>query len=80
MTPEWQFREMQLGELNVDPIKGEFFATEAIGTLTDALVRESIQNSRDAAAGKDPVKVRFSFFSVGVGTPISISIAGKRRS
>ena len=63
MTPEWQFREMQPGEMNVDPIGGEFFATEAIGTLTDALVRESIQNSLDAAAGKEPVKVRFSFFS-----------------
>lgn len=61
--PQWQFREMQPGEMNVDPIEGEFFTTEAIGSITDALVRESIQNSLDAAAGTDPVKVRFSFFS-----------------
>jgi len=62
--PRWYFREMQAGEINVDPIEGEFFTTEAIGSITNALVRESIQNSLDAAAGTDPVKVRFSFFSV----------------
>jgi hypothetical protein len=54
---------MQPGEMNVDPIEGQFFTTEAIGSLTDALVRESIQNSLDAAASKGSVKVRFSFFS-----------------
>ena len=60
---EWKFREMSRGEINVDPIEGEFFTTEAIGSITDALVRESIQNSLDASAGRGPVKVRFSFFS-----------------
>ena len=59
----WRFREMQPGEINVDPIEGEFFTTEAIGSITDALVRESIQNSLDAAQGNEPVAVRFSFFS-----------------
>ena len=54
---------MQPGEINVDPIEGEFFTTEAIGSITDALVRESIQNSLDAAEGNEPVTVRFSFFS-----------------
>ena len=62
-VPHWLFREMQPGEMNVDPIEGEFFTTEAIGSITDALVRESIQNSLDAASGRDPVKVQFSFFS-----------------
>jgi hypothetical protein len=62
-TPTWHFREMQPGEINVDPIEGEFFTTEAIGSITDALVRESIQNSLDATQGNTPVKVRFSFFS-----------------
>lgn len=62
-TPTWRFREMQPGEINVDPIEGEFFTTEAIGSITDALVRESIQNSLDAAQGNEPVTVRFSFFS-----------------
>ena len=61
--PQWRFREMQPGEINIDPIEGEFFTTEAIGSITDALVRESIQNSLDAAAGNEPVVVRFSFHS-----------------
>jgi hypothetical protein len=51
---------MQPGEMNVDPIEGEFFTTEALRSITDALVRESIQNSLDAAAGGEPVTVRFS--------------------
>ena len=54
---------MQPGEINVDPIEGEFFTTEAIGSITDALVRESIQNSLDAAEGNGPVSVCFSFYS-----------------
>lgn len=54
---------MHPGEINVDPIEGEFFTTEAIGSITDALVRESIQNSLDAALGDEPVTVRFSYFS-----------------
>lgn len=58
----WQFRKMQPGEMNIDPIEEDFFTTEAIGSITDALVRESIQNSLDAAAGKGAVKVCFSFF------------------
>jgi hypothetical protein len=61
-NPQWRFREMQPGEINVDPIEGEFFTTEAIGSITDALVRESIQNSLDAAEGSGSVIVRFSFF------------------
>ena len=52
---------MQPGEVNVDPIEGEFFTTEAIGSITDALVRESIQNSLDASRGEGPVTVCFSF-------------------
>ena len=58
--PQWRFRAMQPGEMNVDPIEGEFFTTEALRSITDALVRESIQNSLDASAGSDPVTVRFS--------------------
>jgi hypothetical protein len=48
--------------MNVDPIEGEFFTTEALSSVTDALVRESIQNSLDAANGSGPVQVRFSLF------------------
>jgi hypothetical protein len=57
---------MRPGEINVDPIEGEFFSTEAIGSVTDALVRESIQNSLDAGDGRGPVTVCFSFHS-GLG-------------
>jgi hypothetical protein len=61
MTPEWRFRAMTRGEINVDPIEGEFFTTEALGSLSDALVRETIQNSLDAAASGEKVHVIISF-------------------
>lgn len=66
--PQWHFREMHRGEMNVDPIEGEFFNTEAIASMSDALVREAIQNSLDAAIGKGPVTVQFTFLS-GSETP-----------
>jgi hypothetical protein len=62
-TPQWRFREMQPSEINVDPIEGQYFTTEAVGSITDALIRESIQNSLDALEGSGPVTVGFSFFS-----------------
>jgi hypothetical protein len=52
---------MQRGELNVDPIQSEFFSTEAIDGLTEALVRESIQNTLDAAQAGATARVRFWF-------------------
>jgi len=63
-TPTWRFRPMQPGEINVDPIEGQFFTTEVLTSINDALVREAIQNSLDAAAGDGPVTVRFSFRSL----------------
>jgi hypothetical protein len=63
-SPRWHFREMQPGEINIDPIEGEFFTTEALGSLNDALVREAVQNSLDAAVGGGPVAVRFSLHSL----------------
>lgn len=51
---------MQPGEINIDPIEEEFFTTEALGSITDALVREAIQNSLDARNGSGPVTVRFA--------------------
>lgn len=62
--PKWRFREMQPGEINVDPIEGQFFTTEVLSSINDALVREAIQNSLDAAADEGPVTVRFSFLSL----------------
>ncbi len=52
---------MTRGEINVDPIEGEFFSTEVLGSLPDALVREAIQNSLDAGVPGAQVKVLISF-------------------
>ncbi|RMF75507.1 MAG: hypothetical protein D6738_03630 [Acidobacteria bacterium] len=60
---DWLFAPMRPGDLNIDPVEREFFATEALGGITDALVRESIQNSLDAAVD-DRVDVRFALHKV----------------
>ncbi len=52
---------MSKGEMNIDPIEGEFFSTEALGSLSDALIREAIQNSLDAALPGEQVKVAITF-------------------
>ena len=54
----WSFRKMSRGEMNADPVEGEFFTPEG---LADSLVRESIQNSLDAKLDDSPVRVRFHF-------------------
>jgi hypothetical protein len=56
--PSWHFREMDRGEINVDPVHDEFFKAQ---DLADALVREAIQNSLDARRGNSKVHVRFRF-------------------
>lgn len=61
MAPKWLFRELRPGDKDRQPTQSEFFATDAIRNLAEALVRESIQNSLDAKR-KDiqaPVKVSF---------------------
>src|SRR5262245_57848810 len=63
-TPAWQFRRMQAGEMNIDPIEAEFFSTEALGSLSDALVREAIQNSLDARRPGETLCVRVRFPTV----------------
>ena len=62
---EWRFRRMLPDKMNIDPIENEFFSTEALDSMSDALVRESIQNSLDARAVEAVVRVRFAFGSVG---------------
>jgi hypothetical protein len=69
--PRWQFRKMNKGEMNVDPIEGEFFSTEALGSLPDALIREAIQNSLDAAIPEEQVKVVVTFSSSDQNLPAS---------
>jgi hypothetical protein len=53
----WHFRPLAVGEKTREPIQGEFFSTDAIHNPTEALVREGIQNTLDAANG-DSVRVR----------------------
>src|SRR5690606_9836914 len=60
-NPIWRFRRMQPGEMNIDPIEAEFFSTEALDSLADALVREAIQNSLDARVPGNTLRVRVSF-------------------
>lgn len=61
MSAEWVFRELKPGNKDRQPTQGEFFATDAISSFAEALVRESIQNSLDAAveSSGNPVRVRF---------------------
>lgn len=59
--PYWHFRQMQPGEMNVDPIEAEFFSTEALDSLADALVREALQNSLDARRPGEQARVRIGF-------------------
>jgi len=58
--PQWHFRAMDAGEVQVDPVHDEFFKAQ---DLADALVRESIQNSLDARVPRvrTPVRVSFRF-------------------
>ena len=66
--PAWKFRRMHAGEMNIDPIESEFFSTEALDSLADALVREAIQNSLDARAPGTQARVRIAFSGPGPGT------------
>ncbi|MBI2949002.1 MAG: hypothetical protein HYY23_15280 [Verrucomicrobia bacterium] len=61
MPAKWVFRELRRGDKDRQPTQGEFFSTEAIRSVAEALVRESIQNSLDASlkTGSTPVQVRF---------------------
>lgn len=58
MMRDWQFAQRQPMSKHRDPIQGEFFTNEAMRSVADALIRESIQNSLDASAGGD-VNIRF---------------------
>lgn len=51
----WGFRPLARGEVNSDPTNAEFFTTNS---LTDALIREVIQNSLDARSGDAAVQMR----------------------
>ena len=61
--PKWEFRVMVKGEMNSDPIESEFFSTEHLDSISDALVRECIQNSLDAGLPDQTVRVAFRLFT-----------------
>lgn len=54
----WRFREIPRGDIKQDPREAEFFTEEG---KPDALVREVIQNSLDAAVEGETVRLRFAF-------------------
>lgn len=62
MSPEWHFKQLRPGDKDRQPTQGEFFATDAIKSPAEALVRECIQNSLDAGLKEagGPIRVRFS--------------------
>lgn len=69
MQSGWKFFERRPNDKVRDPIQGEFFAAETEAESFEALVRESIQNSLDAAKGAS-VRVR-----IGVGEASATSVA-----
>src|SRR5687768_7580371 len=62
--PIWRFRAMMLSEQNRAPIESEFFRRE--DTIA-SIIRETIQNSLDAAEGQ--VTVRFSLSGTEFALP-----------
>lgn len=56
---KWQFDDVKKSQVDQDPTQRDQFNNDEV-ELAEALVREVIQNSTDAAAGTDPVKVVFA--------------------
>ena len=48
MSPKWQYYKQQATDPVRNPIAAEFFSTEAVGDVAQALVREGVQNTLDA--------------------------------
>lgn len=55
----WIFKEHKPGLKSREPTQGEFFSTDAIRSMAEALVRESVQNSLDANHAEQTITVRF---------------------
>jgi hypothetical protein len=73
----WQFREMAKGEDNVNPVQGEFFASQEIGDLGEVLIRESVQNSLDARRDKEDVSAELKItYGVSKNTLAELSESG----
>ena len=61
---QWVFSELSAAAVRRDPNETQLFKTEQAGENeyagTDALVREVLQNSMDAATGDGPVRIRLA--------------------
>src|SRR5205085_208197 len=74
MSATWRFYLQQPTDPIHNPIAGEFFSTEAVGNVTEALIREGFQNTLDArikeAEGKrEPAQVRIFLSEVAGALP-----------
>ena len=65
MTAKWNFRPLPPDITIREPIAGAFFASDAVSDPGSALIRESIQNSLDAAIAGESLLVRISLFDRG---------------
>jgi len=65
MNPQWHFNQRRPCDRVRDSVNDAFFTAESLENLSEALVREGIQNSLDAArrgeAGEREVRVRICF-------------------
>jgi len=59
----WEFNRADPSDVFSDPNQGDQFSNDDVG-LSEALVREVIQNSSDAANETGPVKVRFQIIDL----------------
>lgn len=69
MMPVWTFAERSENDVEQEVTEIDQFNSETVD-LQEALVRESAQNSQDARAGKEPVRIR-----VGLSSPESTYLA-----
>lgn len=63
---EWRFKPNSRDDMDVDPIQGEFFTTRDIGNISNAVIREGIQNALDERNRGDKIEtVRVRIFLSG---------------
>lgn len=61
--PGWKFVPKTKDDMAVDPIQDEFFKTESVGGFSNALLRETIQNSLDAKSkAQQGIRIKISVF------------------
>jgi len=69
-SPSWHFNERRPCDRLRDPENDAFFTADSLKDLNEAVVREAIQNSLDAAErhdGRRHVQVRMAFYEHGTG-------------